>query len=48
MYRTAGKDANVVRNQLSTQKKVSHNKFLVSYDLLPDGTVHNYTETPIE
>lgn len=39
MYRTAGKDANTVRSQLLTQNKAQHNKFLISYDLLPDGTV---------
>ena len=48
MYRSAGKDASIVREQLSGKKKASHNKFLVSYDLMPDGTVKNYCETPIE
>ena len=39
MYRTAGKDVNAVKSQLSVQKKTQHNKYLISYDLMPDGTV---------
>ena len=46
-YRSAGFNANEVRQSLNP-KRADSNKFLVSYDLMPDGTVANYTETPIE
>ena len=43
IYRNFGYDIAEVRKQLT-----AHTKFLVSYDLHPDGTVTNYEEVPIE
>lgn len=43
IYRNAEYNAEKVRQHLKP-----HNKFLVSYDLMPDGSVQNYQELPIE
>ena len=45
-YRTSGFDVKSVATRL--QANLANNKFLISYDLMPDGSIGNYTETPIE
>lgn len=46
LYCSSGYSAAKVRANLAS--KQAHTKFLVSYDLHPDGTVQNYQEVPIE
>jgi len=43
IYRNCEYDIAKARQHLTV-----HTKFLVSYDLQPDGTVINYVETPVE